>query len=756
MTLYQAAKAGDVDVIREQLASGADINEIREGRETLFGGTEDSGTPLLAAAAAGHLDAVRVLLEAGADPRLKNANGEDALLHAVAPGHARIVDLLIDAGAEVDTRGPEGRAALSIAAWGGHETILKTLLDHGANVAVADAGGVTPLHYALRQRQLPVARLLIAAGAPVNVRDRSGNTPLHDACQKLFLVNGVDESIETSVHLGLVDLLLSAGAEVDVRDDYGWTPLHRAVMDDRVEIAVRLLAHGADVNARAGNGSYALMMACDDPEMTERLLRAGASVNAVDEDKETALFHAVNCEAEEVIRALIAAGADVNHRAKGKRIVLDGPVEEGNVALFELLIGLGAIDEEGKRTRKMGGVSLCKAAEEGNLARVQELLAAGVPADAREENDSAALWNASEKGHVEIVKRLLSAGADPNLPGRYDSRPLHRAASSEDPELVNVLLDAGAEVNVAYEREWGEGFEGWTPLMEAAEAGALEIVRALVLAGADVDAKTRSGYTPLLCAAEEQNREVAVFLQESGARLRGTAIHLLETLAFADRLQVPEMTRAIADVTTLCGVPMTLSEDLPGVALFDVSSSAAHAERKDTLAAELTRNLLAEERFASAVEAREVAERAVGHQATKETIHTLLEQNQTAFMERGCYLVEVSSFGNDMVALLPTTNLYAVIARLGPGPRGIPKMLRWLEKLQKEAPFRLRGCGGATLQLQFHGEIGDRDGLAKKLFRLGADECGLVVGGRVTNVDTRNELMAALAQPNPIVRLWWD
>jgi ankyrin repeat protein len=48
---------------------------------------------------------------------------------------------------------------------------------------------------------------------------------------------------------------------------------------------------------------------------------------------------------------------------------------------------------------------------------------------------------------------------------------------------VKALLDTGAEVNVTYERGWGEGSAGWTPLMEAAESGSLEIVRTLKALG---------------------------------------------------------------------------------------------------------------------------------------------------------------------------------------------------------------------------------------------------------------------------------
>src|SRR5262249_39210682 len=118
--------------------------------------------------------------------------------------------------------------------------------------------------------------------------------------------------------------------------------------------------------------------------------------------------------------------------------------------------------------------------------------------------------------------------------------------------------------------------------------------------------------------------------------------------------------------------------------------------------------------------------------------------------------VYLAGFAVHWLALLPTTNLYSIVACLGPGPRGIPAMIRWLERLQKEFPFRLRGCGGATLMLQFLSSIADREGLAKRLFRLGADERGVVEKGVLTQTGTLREMAMALEQPYPIVRLWWD
>jgi len=58
--------------------------------------------------------------------------------------------------------------------------------------------------------------------------------------------------------------------------------------------------------------------------------------------------------------------------------------------------------------------------------------------------------------------------------------------------------------------------------------------------------------------------------------------------------------------------------------------------------------------------------------------------------------------------------------------------------------------------LHFTETIADSETLAKKLFRFHSDERGVIVEGNLEMTDKKKELAAALARPDPIVRLWWD
>jgi ankyrin repeat protein len=115
-----------------------------------------AGDTALHAAAAGHqLEALRLLLEAGADVRAKNRRGAEPLHYAVdgVPGST--------------TWDPAAQAA-----------VVVRLLKAGAEVDVPDKSGVTPLHRAVRTRCAAAVGALLEGGADVHRANRSGSTPM--------------------------------------------------------------------------------------------------------------------------------------------------------------------------------------------------------------------------------------------------------------------------------------------------------------------------------------------------------------------------------------------------------------------------------------------------------------------------------------------------------------------------------------------------------------------------------------------------
>ena len=103
------------------MAAGADVNS-------------GSPPPLMAAVFNGHLECVKLLIQAGADLNVQDENGRTTLMFAAAKGHVDCVKLLTEAGADLDIWHEYGFTALMIAALDGSETCFKTLLNAGADV----------------------------------------------------------------------------------------------------------------------------------------------------------------------------------------------------------------------------------------------------------------------------------------------------------------------------------------------------------------------------------------------------------------------------------------------------------------------------------------------------------------------------------------------------------------------------------------------------------------------------------------------
>ncbi len=152
------------------------------------------------------------------------------------------------------------------------------------------------------------------------------------------------------------------------------------------------------------------------------------------------------------------------------------------------------------------------------------------------------LFMAIDRRDTKAVKDLLKSGADPNSRNGLEFTPLYIAAASWQPDVVQILLDAGAKVNVntTYGNELtfaaftgdlpaaqillAKGsdpklarFDGMTPLMMAANAGAAPFVAELLKHKVDVNAKAECGSTALTYAARGGYVEVAKQLLEAGA-----------------------------------------------------------------------------------------------------------------------------------------------------------------------------------------------------------------------------------------------
>jgi ankyrin repeat protein len=398
--LASTLKRGDATAARALLAERADPNDAEA----------DGTTALHWAVHHGDLELAQALLAAGARVDARNRYGVPPLHLAAENGDAALTELLLAHGADPNTALPEGETALMTAARTGDTATLHALIAAGARVNDRESWkGQTALHWAAHENNAGAIRALLAAGAERDARSAGGDfgallfavrAGALDAVRALFdagadpneaLRDGTSALVlaVTNAHYEVGALLLERGADPNAAAQ-GWTALHQIAWSrrwnmgfnlpgpaqtghlDSLELVRRLVAKGADVNARQtkepadGNrnkldriGATPFLLAaksCDLPLM-RTLLDLGADASLTTRAGTTALMAAAGvgiwapgenpgthaeCLAAMAL-ALEAGGGDVNDVDANGETALHGAVYRGgNVAAIRFLADRGA------------------------------------------------------------------------------------------------------------------------------------------------------------------------------------------------------------------------------------------------------------------------------------------------------------------------------------------------------------------------------------------------------------------------------
>jgi ankyrin repeat protein len=203
-----AAKNGNVNAMKILMDAGAAVDAPDRVQRT----------PLMHAGTSKNPMAVEMLVEANADVNARDLVIGGPLAWSAGFGNAECVQILIDNGAELETLGTAtGYTPLVWASGFGDPNSIPILIEAGANLEVRDSvDAATPLMHAARTGKIEGMKSLIEAGANVNVKDRNGKTPL------------IVASEHSSGTVAKIQLLLDNGASLDVTDKTGKNALQLA------------------------------------------------------------------------------------------------------------------------------------------------------------------------------------------------------------------------------------------------------------------------------------------------------------------------------------------------------------------------------------------------------------------------------------------------------------------------------------------------------------------------------------------------
>ncbi len=300
-------------------------------------------------------------------------------------------------------------------------------------------------------------------------------------------------------------------------DSSGHTPLENAAINGQIKVAAFLLDHGADVNARGGTALFAATGA-GNRAMVEFLLAHGADVNAINNSQQqTPLFMAVQKGFAAVTEVLLANKADVNARDSEGGTPLFSAAQRGDLKIIQMLLAAGA----NVNLQDNNGESVLNYTIKTSPEMVQALLAAGVNPNSENKDGRSPLSYATERDTPQVVKLLLDAKADPNA-GRLDA-PLLCAIHKQNAAAVEFLLQAGAYPNAKTMINWPVSFGGGyypsgtkvTPMFLAALTKQLSLVQMLLKFKADPNDSQTDGRVPLFWVLDKP--EIVKALLDAGA-----------------------------------------------------------------------------------------------------------------------------------------------------------------------------------------------------------------------------------------------
>jgi ankyrin repeat protein len=540
-----AVESGNIKLVKTLLSTGIDVDSpfnygsdalllvaVRQGNLKMAGFLLEQKADarrypriLCAAVMTGNLQLVKLLYESGARDETRNrwTSSDTALQSAAKEGHVEIVKYLLSHGANVNfDAGWDGGTVLQAAASTGIWDLVELILEHhptdlhAALVTAIDAGhdkitmaliyqgidldppnGETPLQAASRRGNEELVRILVGMSANVNAAPKSyyGMTALQGAARygnleivRFLVEKGAEinalpatlggmtalQAAALGGNLQVVKFLLLHGAEInsDVAEEEGHSVLLAAVYTEDMELIQFLIDKSADINAESewccGHTAIETAAESGNLELVRLLLNHKADPNAHDA---IPLIRAAPTASYDIVKLLLDHGADVNRADLDGRTVIEHMVDEraNDFDTIELLLKRGANRAD----------ALLAVAKSGDIDLAEFLLDSEVDINATRQFGPSALAEAACAGDLDMVRLFLGYGANDR------SGALLGAVEASHLALVRLLIRAGADVNAKHRLH--SHVCDHSVLKQAAIQGNLEITRLLLDSGADVE-----------------------------------------------------------------------------------------------------------------------------------------------------------------------------------------------------------------------------------------------------------------------------
>jgi ankyrin repeat protein len=467
--LTKAVKAGDVAAVRALIKSKADVNAT----------SGDGSTPLLWAAHGSNLDIARALIGAGAQADAANRYGVTPLLHASRVGDAAMMALLIKAGADPARVHSDGETPLMAAARSGSVPAVRLLLEFKVDLNAAETvQHTTALMKAAAEGHVDVVDLLLRAGADPNLQARvtaitqrsmNSDHPTGGFTALMWAARNGEEAT--------VRRLAAGGANLNLKNGDDATAAMIAIYNDRFDMAATLMELGADV--KMDDSLYVAVEMRD--SSTDQFAFDGSRLRPNHQNKLTTL---------DLMKLLLERGANPNKRFAGQFHSTSMPNGDrfDNTPFYRAAI---MSDVEALKVLIAGGADL------------EQTPFVPPPPEKKEGEAPAGRGRGGNPNAGRTAAMVtMNGGRGPGMTGgpayiRSGTVPYREPGSRKPEDAFILLIESGANPNA-------KAPDGSTLLHQVAQAGNLNMIRALAKANVDFTQTNRDGLTALDVAEGKQ------------------------------------------------------------------------------------------------------------------------------------------------------------------------------------------------------------------------------------------------------------
>ena len=459
---------------------------------------------------------INSLIYSQVDLNLIDRHGNSTVMAALLAGWPRLAATLIPNTTHLGRANSLGNRPIHVASARGYQNIVNDLLDNNVDIDQTDSRGDTALMLAVKSKYTEISKLLLDRGANYRLTNKKLKSAADlayasdsSASKALFASYGIKPTATTAIKVTHDLDTFSVLVKKHGARYAGWSLLSIAIEVGETSIAKQLIKQKHDLGSTDPEGNSALHVAArkGDSATLKNLVLAGSNVNAVNNRNETALYLAAKSTCLKCVNLLLANKADPSIATGLKATPLEVAIQKKHSIIASALLKSRNSNENIHRVLQL-------AVQEKMESLSKALIKHDSRLDSLDDNERSILWHSADKGLGKTTALLIDSGKiDINQRDVKGHSALTQAVINGHFNIVRMLIVAGADPGTLTNEEN-------SLLMLAVLSKNQDIVEFLLTRNIDVNARDGVGDTALMLAASTAQNRIIEMLIDAGADLR--------------------------------------------------------------------------------------------------------------------------------------------------------------------------------------------------------------------------------------------